>query len=310
MKKGEMTSAQIIGLVILAVSFAVILIFIFAYPWKSDISREACHEQIVLRSTANFRYSDALSKAIPIDKCKTRKVCLSMSGNDCEEFGPSTDSDIVEKIKIANKEDVKNAFAEELYLCNSMVGGGNLDFLPSNWGDSKYCPPCARIAFDKEAKEKLNDISYYELYKKMYATVDNDGRRFLEAVYPGMSSPEYALDIFKGAQKEDASLKLEDWKIKIKNDGGYIIIVSIGKEGTIGTWLAAGGVAIGTLAILTGIGAPIGMGILYASGIAGGAVLYYSYPGADGKLDYAPPFIIPYNLQSLKTLGCTDFGWA
>jgi len=307
-KKGEITTSQLIFLILLILGFAIVLIFILSYPWNSGIDKEACHEQIVMRSSVNFKYINLGDKLISLDKCGTEKICLSMSGKDCEDFGPSTKEDRITKISIKNENDVKIAIANALYDCNSLLGAGKLNFLPNKFSGEKYCLPCARIAFDSEAKEKLNKINYYDFYRTMYSIKDSNGMSYLEAVYPGFSSYEYSLQIFEEYRKSNPSFKLEDWNINIKQPGGFVIIGAMAKSGTIGSWIAAGAAAVGTIAILSGIGAPVGVGLLTISGAAGGAMFYYTSPDKD--YNYTAPFIVPYNLKDLSDIKCTNFQWA
>ncbi|MFH1710877.1 MAG: hypothetical protein ABH840_01035 [Nanoarchaeota archaeon] len=318
-QKGEVTTTQIVGLVLLLFGFAIIILFLVSYPWKSGIDKEACHEQIVMRSSVNLKGLNVGTKSIiPLDKCGTEKICLSMSGGDCEEFGPATSEDRITKISVKNENDVMIVFANSLYDCNSLLGKGQLDFLPKGFSEKKYCLSCARIAFDKEAKEKLKDINYYDLYKLMYSMKDTDGNRFLEVVYPGFSSYEYSLDLYKKYQEErktqGKTVELKDWVINIKQPGGFILLSSMDKTGTALQWLAGGAaagttfVALSAIAIMTGVGAPIGFGMLAVSGVAGGAAFYYTTPNTDYY--YFAPFIVPYDLKSLSDIKCTNFQWA
>ena len=82
-KKGELTSKQLITIIILIISFSIILIFFFMFGFESVIDEESCRNSVMMRGTFSF-LDTKLVDVNPISlKCKTQDVCLSMGG-DCQ----------------------------------------------------------------------------------------------------------------------------------------------------------------------------------------------------------------------------------
>ena len=324
-KKGDITSKFIIGLVLVIIGFIILLFFITRSDWFSVIDKEACHNSVVYRSTFNIGPVEA-SEIIPL-KCKTEKICLSLSGEDCIEYGKGTRKNPVTKIKLSNDEviarrEIKEAFANSMVDCHSMLGEGKLNFMPSKTWEQNYGLICARIAFDKKAKEQIKeDVTYGEFYRYLNEKKTPQGRSYLEYLHPGWDSwseSENLFQILKDDPKDSSldSFGYNDWKIMLNSDRGYVIIAQVRKGGTWSTWTVGGLTAVavvsGVLLIGTGVGAPVGVTLLSvagASGVAGfaagSAVFWYSYQ--DGKYDYSPPAIFPYNINALQELKITSF---
>ena len=75
--KGELTTQQIVTLIILVVSFAVILFLIFRLNLGETTQKEICHNSVLMKakSLPGTGYLD----------CKTNYVCIS-GGGECDEF--------------------------------------------------------------------------------------------------------------------------------------------------------------------------------------------------------------------------------
>ena len=139
-KKG-LTVKFIVTMIVLVLSFSVILIFYFFYPWGGQIDKEACHQSIILRSTLNYGPLEPGKNIIPL-KCQTEKICLTSSGEDCTEFEKVSKDNPITKIKIKNKKEILDAIADAMYDCHSMVGEGKLGFMPRTTWEQNYCLIC------------------------------------------------------------------------------------------------------------------------------------------------------------------------
>ena len=96
-RKGDALTIYIIGVVVLVASVVAIFYLISQVDFREDIDKQACKQSIVLRSSLNF---DALNAADAVDlECKTRKICLSLSGEECNDVS-GTKENPVENIKI------------------------------------------------------------------------------------------------------------------------------------------------------------------------------------------------------------------
>src|SRR3989339_574623 len=78
-KRGELTTQQIVGLIILITSFAVILFLLFRLNLGEISEKEICHNSVVLKgqSPSNFEVGNL--------DCKTNYICIS-GGEDCKDF--------------------------------------------------------------------------------------------------------------------------------------------------------------------------------------------------------------------------------
>lgn len=320
MEKKGLTSEQLVLFIVAAVSMAVILIFVLFYPWGPTIDKETCHQSIVLRSSFNYGPLEG-KKVIPL-KCQTEKICLSMSGEDCEkEFGISSKENIITKIKLDKdtskaRKEVKDAIANAMYDCHSMLGEGKLDFMPHAFYERNYCLICSRFAFDEKAKKEVGGITYGEIYQYLQEKKTPQDKSYLEYLYPGWKNWQHAKIIFNELQSsskngEFKKLKFEDWKINLNQEGGYAIIAQMAPKGTWEKWLniALIGV-IGTAAIASiPFSGPIGVGIAAAIGTTttalGGITFVYEHPS--GEYTYFPPRIFPYDIQTLNSLSCSIF---
>jgi len=141
-KKAELTSKQLITIIILIVSFSIIIAFFVMINLGSEIDKEACRNSVMMKGVfAEVPAVGGLVKNIINLKCETEKICFSMGG-DCYEY-----VDVDRKIEV---EDL-GEFQEEMKIleddCWWMFGEGKVKY--GNKGD---CAICYRIYFDDETK--------------------------------------------------------------------------------------------------------------------------------------------------------------
>ena len=132
LKKGELTSTQIIGIILVIAGFVVILLFI---PSIMEVfgsggdNRELCKLSVISRAAT----ASGAQQAIPL-RCSTERVCISKSGgsDSCTQFaGESVRSSVrldgdVEKDKdIIEKE----------------IGDGMVEW----WDQSQVAMPCQSL---------------------------------------------------------------------------------------------------------------------------------------------------------------------
>lgn len=312
-KKAEMTSKELLGVIILIVIIAVLLLWLSGIiSWgRTSIDKDTCHTSIVLRGTINEKFIQS-SKVIPL-KCQTEKICLSVE-EDCNKFKADTN------IKLSkDKEEAKNkildTIANAMYDCHSMLGEGKLNFMPNTIWKENYCLICSRFALDEKAKQEVSEIGYGELYQYLGEKKTPDGKSYLEYLYPGWKNWEESKKVLadlqsKSDNKEFRKLSFENWKINLSYDNGYAVVGQMAPRGTLESWITGGtvgtvvGVVAGVIVSATGIGAPLGVGLI-AGSVSGGAMFVYRHPG--GKFEYTSPYVIPYNLDTLKSLKCTSF---
>ena len=151
-KKGD--AMFIIMMIILLLSFAVILYFVFRINFGAVNDEEICHNSVIMQ---------AVGKGIVGTlNCKTKYVCIS-GGDKCEGI---TAKEII-KVNAKNKEEIIGAIADEMKTCYWMFGEGKLDYteILKFWG--QFCGKCSVIGFDKKIQEAMTPMSYIELYSEI-----------------------------------------------------------------------------------------------------------------------------------------------
>lgn len=149
-KKGELTSHQIIRLVLAIGGFIVVAIALVVILGEDELQqRELCHLSIVERATV----PRVLERVIPL-QCFTEKICVTTDKkNKCKQFagesniryvevdipkigeknffGQSTDKKLLEKYENAVKT-IEMEAANAMYDCWTMTGEGKLDIFTSS----------------------------------------------------------------------------------------------------------------------------------------------------------------------------------
>ena len=154
--KGELTTQQIVGIIILIMSFVIILFFLFRLNLGETTDKEICHNSVALKG-------QTVLGSGPLD-CKTSYVCIS-GGGECEGFNPTTTIEVN-----LNKEEIMGKIADEMADCWWMFGEGKVDYVGTEFFGSTQCALCSIISFDEKIKEdeKLSEgISYLGFYDEL-----------------------------------------------------------------------------------------------------------------------------------------------
>lgn len=153
-KKGELTSEQIITIILALIGAGLLIFLYYQLSWSGTIDRQTCHESVVLRGTIDI-VQGALQDAVPL-KCKTEKTCVTSGffAGKCREFENSKG---ITNVKAKSKEQVEKTIAQNVVDCWSMMGEGHLSLfsqtLAKTYGIGSVYPTCVicnRIAFDKD----------------------------------------------------------------------------------------------------------------------------------------------------------------
>jgi hypothetical protein len=166
-KKGELTSKQLITIIILIVSFSIILLFFFMFDFWRIIDEESCRNSVAMRG-AMF---GPLKKAVSL-RCETQEVCLSMGG-DCGGNG--------EKISIANEGELVKEMAGLIRNCWWMFGNGKIEY-----GSGDYCAICYDVYFDDKIKGETwakGGLKYHKIYDYLASFEMDDGENSLFSLY-------------------------------------------------------------------------------------------------------------------------------
>ncbi|MFH1607550.1 MAG: hypothetical protein ABIA78_00270 [archaeon] len=213
-KRGELTTQQLVTIIVLIVSFVIILFLLFRLGLGEETNKEICHNSVLLKSKSSLGGS--------LD-CKTNYVCIS-GGGKCDGFS----EDYLVKVDLSGTEaEAKNetmkAIADEMADCWWMFGEGKVDYTKGiDWGKvtgKKACSICSTLSFDKEIREftKSNIIHYNNLYVYLQSTKKNNAESYLSYMYNTNN-----LDKFKG----------DNYLLKPFNfNGKYFIVTGISEKG-------------------------------------------------------------------------------
>jgi len=290
-KKGELTTQQIVVLIILVASFAVILFFIFRLNLGRETANEICHNSVIMRGKSVLP-----TDVIPL-KCKRQYVCLSEDGS-CESL---TKPDI---IKVKTKKEVYGALADQLAECWWMFGEGKINYAGKDTLPKIYCPICSQIAFDNSVKKEIfngkGDFGKKKLYEYMEKTKRSDGKTYSSYLGIGKFSK------FKG---NFGSIDLDKYYYSLTgitsdvNTLGWIIGVGTGAA------LVAGGLILSPVTGGLSLGSVIGIlsvaGSATAGGIAGGTIIAPLIKGLNNK-QLIPSSLIKVNSPEFKALNCSE----
>jgi hypothetical protein len=162
LKKGELSTQQIVLLIILILSFIIILFFLFRMNFGGESEKDICRNSVMMRGT-----SSVSSDALPL-KCSRNYICITQNG-DCIGMVKPT------KIKVKTEEEVYEALAKEMSDCWWMLGDGKVDYIGKDFFfKDNYCSICDQILFDSSLTKikgfEKGKISKDKLYDYMAKT--------------------------------------------------------------------------------------------------------------------------------------------
>lgn len=308
MKKGELTSQQLVTIIILIISFVIILIFFLFLRPKDIIGKETCRNSVILSGTTPF------GKETVKLKCETQDICIS-AGGECKNYYKDTKT-----IEVRSKEEVYKTLAESMYDCWWMMGEGKVDYRKGAATEAKFCVICNTISFDEKSRKLFENekIPMEELYKYMEnKKVPNTEKSYINYLYNVNS-----LDaIFEQAPKTND--KGEELEQAIDTKITYALVTSIVEPGWWRSLFSpTGGAVIGAfggklLAIAIIPTGPAGWGavavFLATTAIVSGISYGGSWAGvaaesvAGGKYVPIQPIFVSFDQEGLSILNCRDF---
>jgi hypothetical protein len=206
-KRGELTTQQLVMIIILILSFAIILFFIFRLGLGKTTDREICHDSVVKKSNL------VLGKLSGEFNCKTTSTCIS-AGGQCSDIT----AEATVNVNANNKDEIFKAIAEEMANCWWMFGEGKLNY-------EAGCAVCSEIAFDDKIKSTYPEgISHKEfldsLTKPMNVQKNNDNYLYYL----------YEVSSLNSVFEKDSKFKIDyDKKTNFTLKGKFIIMTGIFK---------------------------------------------------------------------------------
>lgn len=287
-RRGEITTTQLVTIIILIASFSVILFFIFRLNLGEITDKEICHNSVLARGSSILP-----SESIPLN-CRRNYLCLTSDGS-CETLTKPI------KEKVDAKEEVYNILAEEMANCWWMFGQGEVNYVGDDFFEKLYCSICTQVAFDDSLKEKFTErtIDKEDLYVYMRDNkVSGRDETYLSYLY-GTNDLVRIKEEFDQQNVGFGSIDL---------DKQYYIMMGITSEVSKLQWAIVGAGTVATIAFLpiAGTGWGIGFGLAVASGAVGGtggSLLGFMVEGLSGN-EYLSPSVIEVNSQEFEDLDC------
>ena len=150
-KQGELTTQQLVTIIILITSFIIILFLIFRLNLGETTDKEICRNSVVLAEKSLIKAS--------LD-CKTNYLTIESE----------------------DKKEIMKTIADEMADCWYMFGEGKINYGVKSGSSIKYAI-CSIIEFDAKAQEKIPEISYSDFYN--YLSTQNKGtsETYLQYLY-------------------------------------------------------------------------------------------------------------------------------
>lgn len=307
-KRAAMTVQQIVILLVLIMSFAVILFLYIRLNLGGVTDEQVCHNSVVLRGKSLI-----LSKTVPLD-CKTQYVCFS-ANRECDAMvSPgeiiSIKSDSPPKALKELNENIANLMAD----CWWMYGEGRIDYLGEiNTKKDNYCSNCYQIAFDSSlykeggplelTSQKLSEESLYSylLYN------DVPGKTISYYTYfTGVPLPEKSAGEFYSL----GGIPFREFDL----DGQYYITMAISNK-DVPTWVKITAIvgAVGLTVLTGGTFGVIAAGVTMlgsASYLAGELTEKESFLGiaieGESGNSFLTPTLVRVGSKEYSALNCAD----
>jgi hypothetical protein len=160
-KKADVSIGFLVTVILLVLGFVILLIFFYNIGGTKSIDTTVCHNSVIFRATLPSLFQGF----VPL-KCQTNKICITAGGltntfdkGNCEAFKGESG---ITTIKVTSEKQIAQIYTEQIYKCWTMMGEGKVSlwssFLSQTYGVGSVYPTCTicdRIAFDKEALDKI-----------------------------------------------------------------------------------------------------------------------------------------------------------
>ena len=130
-QKGELTTQQLVVIIILITSFAILLFFLFRLNLTETTNKELCYNSVIMKGSSIFP-----GETIPLN-CKRSYICLTSDGT-CEKMTKPQ----LQKVK--TKEETYKVLADEMADCWWMFGEGKINYIGEEVIPDLYCSLCSK----------------------------------------------------------------------------------------------------------------------------------------------------------------------
>ena len=164
-KKGEMSTQQIVMMIVLITSFLVLLFFLLRLNLQEETQKEICYNSVVSKGVEGF------SKDLD---CKTNYLCIS-GGENCKQIVPT------QTAEVDNKEETLEVISKEMSDCWRIFGEGKVDYTGSTDYIGFHCAICSVVEFDEKI-QKL-EISYRDLFEFLEKNNQTSSQTYLNYLF-------------------------------------------------------------------------------------------------------------------------------
>lgn len=204
-KKGELTTKQLVTIIVLITSFIIVLLLFFRLDLGQTTDKEVCRNSVTLAGQAKLASG-------PLD-CRTNYLCIS-GGNTCDSLSQTSEIEVDPE----DKNQILMAIADEMSDCWWQFGEGKV-----NYGDTALFEKrveyalCSIVAFDDEVQGKVSEIGYQEFYEYLRTAQKSQSQTYLQYLY--------GTNVLQGIDSEDlVKFSLGD---KIFTSDRYVIVTGI-----------------------------------------------------------------------------------
>lgn len=290
LKKGEITTQQIVLLIVLIASFAIILFFLLRLNLGKTSESEVCHNSVVTRSAGVVP-----KESIPLN-CKTNYLCLTKDGS-CEKMT----SPEIKKVKTQNE--VYDVLANEMADCWWQFGEGKLNYVEKDLlSNNMYCSICSQMSFDNSLDMfpggEIDKKDFYDYLAK--TNMSDKGVSYLDYLN-GIKSSQDIKTTLSGSSSDFGKINLGKQ---------YYIVMGVVSDVSVLKWVGAGvlaGAGVAVIIMTGGLGTPAVLTIAIGAS-AGGAGGYFAGTMIKGETgnSYMTPTIIEANSKDYEALKCKD----
>jgi len=300
-KKGELTTQQIVMLIVVIASFAILLFFLFRLDFGGESKKELCRNSVVLSGKSDLPTGSLA--------CYRSYKCITTDG-DCSDL---TDPEIV---KVKTEDDVYKELANEMADCWWQFGEGKVNYVGTDLIHHNYCSICSQILLDPSLN-KIEGIENQISKDKLYAYLQDTKMPNKEITYS-----EYLLNT-----RDISSLKKDLLEKEGVGSFGNLsvgkqnfVVMGIHSEVTPLGWVAAAGAGtvLGILVASNPIGWVVGGIVIAGASIVAGVVGSQLAEGVDPQIGalivegkgvpnkFMSPTIIETNSKEFKALNCEE----
>ena len=175
-KRGELTTQQLVTIIILIASFVIVLFLFYRLNLGETTDKEICRNSVVLQEQASLT-SGGLD-------CRTNYLCIS-GGDKCTEISQTSEINVdASKSVEETKDQVFKALADEMSDCWWQFGEGKINYGSKSpiEGTTQYAI-CSIVFFDDKIYEKFSEVNYRDFYDYLKTAKKTESQTYLQYLY-------------------------------------------------------------------------------------------------------------------------------